>query len=657
MTFAAWIASGAEAPVVLCVLSIREQVRHWTADATPGVYWAAWPSLFGSVPGGCYREFTLAEASVSDSTGATVITTLTGVASVAQVGAGLDRAFLDAATDRIYVQVSDHGATPAALHPDLAIAMVLTFKLFMATEPVTFTTGRLYWPLLTGVLPAFRTERKDRFFGIATDVSGGLEIANADGLFDSRCRAWIWKSSRAAFAIGGRGMDESDFQALATLEITDAIPGDASVSLELKARTSVFEQDAIYLTISEAGDPWGLNDGYPRLGDGVSGLLRPYLLGSVTDLIPPLIDTRVSGGPWLVTQRYLISDGTIYVLEVRAVERGTNTETVLTEGLHWEYDDVVFSPGEHGAIIVNGTLYPAATYDIHVDVFSYDHAPTFGAIVLSLLRTAGVQDADLDLAAFAAADLAAPQVLGRWITEAVSVGDVIRRLEQSVLGRVFIDTAGRWTCRIWDPRTDVASMAVLPESDQVDWEPDAEGDSVFRGAICRYQYHPATQTWLEEGADHPETAVRYNVVEVVSVETDLQNAGDAEELAGRLQALGRQTPIRIDVGDLGLQSLALSVGDRLAVMKARGLTLAGTYDHEPLEIVALEKSLNPVGVHLTLEDLGGLGSRVREWADAGDPDWAAATVSERRTSLFWSGDDHRPDPADATSEDNGGIWW
>src|SRR6185436_14526180 len=87
-------------------------------------------------------------------------TTYTSRASAALVDANLGSYFHDTATNRLYV------STTTGASPETFALVGAWFTLFFSDVAVTFTDSRpLYWPIVTGNLPALTATLPDLLFG------------------------------------------------------------------------------------------------------------------------------------------------------------------------------------------------------------------------------------------------------------------------------------------------------------------------------------------------------------------------------------------------------------------------------------------------------------------------------------------------------------
>jgi hypothetical protein len=360
-------------------------------------------------------------------------TALTVRASSALVDANLGSYFHDTATNRLYV------STTTGVSPDTFALVGAWFTLFLTSTSVSLSGQPLYSPIITGGLPTLTSEMPDTLFGATISASGSLTLLNGDGLFDRLSKQYVWRNKVVTFKLGGGALAYSDFATIETLRINAIAVDDEHCDAAARGGREHPEQVAAAADVGR----WHLSGSpIPALPQmDIFGLSQPLVFGEV-DSCPMALGDRSAGvsDNWYAFDANAGLYGSCAFLAVYAVNRTTKVAS-LSPG---------FDYATSGAVVtVTNATYFYETYDIIANLFNVTTGvtPTFGAMALAILRISGESDANIDTAAFTAADAAAPQVLARYVGEPVIAADLMRELEQSVNGQVYKGSDGRWTCR------------------------------------------------------------------------------------------------------------------------------------------------------------------------------------------------------------------
>jgi protein involved in polysaccharide export with SLBB domain len=139
----------------------------------------------------------------------------------------------------------------------------------------------------------------------------------------------------------------------------------------------------------------------------------------------------------------------------------------------------------------------------------------------------------------------------------------------------------------------------------------------------RYGQAHYAGTWQVETTSLGEARYRLDAETTEPIETCLADEADAFVLAHRLQLIGSNLPIEIEIED-GPLLLTYSPGDKIRIQRDRGPSLTGSFD-QPMEIERISKSIADVAVQATVSNMRGLGPVVKRAAPDGTPDWASAS--------------------------------
>lgn len=587
--------------VVLAEVQIMEPLAVWTAagGGLTSTWYAAYSTQIATtiIGGGIYRRLDLVRQNA---------TALISRASAALVDANLGSYFHDTANSRIYV------STAAGTHPDLAALIGVWFTLFFSTRSVSFTDAQpVYAPLITGTLPTLKSEMPDPLFGSITSDTGELGLLNGDGLFDRLSRQYTWRNKKVTFKLGGAsGTAYSAFVTVATMLIN---------SLQVTDEVATLQLEQIGTLLNQSIPPRTFGDGFSHddAGEGVLGLSQPWVFGVPLDCPLPLIDKTVLEGEYQFID-LLLTDAVCVVNTVYAIDRASGVRTTLPQA---DYLDNTFS------VIVTNAAYNWATHDILADITAYT-TPTFATIVTSILTEMGVP---VDYINMTAVHDEAPQHLGVYLKEAQPAADVVRTLEQSVRGQIYIAADGGWRGRV--PSISAPADFTLTDEDFMSWEADSDLQAVLNEVRVQYDYrhHSGSASETSSSSD----AVRYGseTTDTHRVFTHLRNLSDATPLAGHLRFFAERPSARIRFEERGLILMEAQAGDVVAVTRDRAPNArTGRYDGHLLRLIQVEKSLGPETptVRGVLEDMGGQTDRIaRCMGAAEDVNWSAATDAQR----------------------------
>ena len=650
---AALIESGVADFVVLAEVQPMEPLATWTDALLGGLahaYYTTWPTQIATsiVPGGIYRRLDYVRQD-------TIV--LTARASAAIVDANPGSYFLDTATNRLYV------STTTGAHPDTFALIGAWFSMFFSSNSISFSDQPLYAPLVLGDLPTLTSEMPDSLFGATLSDSGNLSLLNADGLFDRLSRLYIWRNKLAFFKLGGQSLLYSQFSLINTLRINSIDVDDAVAVIKLESLGSILNKS---LPLRTWGDGTINSFGPVPIASGVLGTSQPLVFGRVeacpfvlasSDVIAAGLpgEGTVLSSVWLAYDFNSGPYGFCQITDVIAINRSTKFPTPLQVGL----DYVVAG----AAVTVLNLSYMDDTHDLigTLTNISFLAAPQFGAMAKAILELCGESTANIDDAAFAAANAAAPQILARYVASPIIAADLMRELEQSVNGQVYQGPDGRWTCRVLVPDIP-ASVVELSDVDFVSWEPedDENLESVLTEMRIRWGHQPLADAWYEASSSSDTTRYGSETNDTHRIDTWLTVADDATALANHLRFL-RSVPMMLTRAEQrGLGLMRSNAGDLVSVTRDRApQARTGRYDTHLLRIVKITKALGPdvPTVSVTLSDLDGQTDRVFRLVGSGSTmAWSTATASEKARYGFLGDTSRYIDPTDPVTRDCKALW-
>lgn len=661
--------------VVLADVQVRQSLRGWTSDGA-GAYYVPYdlythPTTIRT-DHGLYRGVD----SVLEN-----LTPLTLRASIAAVQANSGSYFYDSATGRIYVR------TAAAVNPDTISLMQAVFTVCASTHARNFVAGRHYAPMLDGnSIPSLHAEQSDFLSGLTIAPSGALSMQNADGFWDYPASAWNWMNGSVTIRIGGEALPLSEYQTLSTLLITqNPAAGDLAATLSLRSLNDALAaalpqhtyddlaDGSAMLTFPNAVAASELHGQYmPVIFGTVYGVpLQRLDIAGVTDAsytICSIGDPRVSpGGPrgsyeWIMT---------FDLLGGRRRNKATGAITELALGT--EIQKFSFSTTTGNVKVTNG--YSPDTYDFFADVnvqwlvndsaatvFGSVTSPTVGSLLLLLLVAAGIPLSQIDTAALATADAAAPEIRGVYIAGGtapqclVTTQDAVNRLRTFEL--IYVNTIGKWTCKVWDPSFAFTSLPILTDRDILSWTPnDNPSQPVASNVPVLSRVEPGTGRAVSTSASSLESVSALQQRRGFgAVSSPYVDSVDAATYAQRLLALAQQPPVEIDVV-VGPAFMTVSFGDKFRVMRARGPSTGTTGFDQVMEVISFTKNPASMTVDLRLSNMRGLGESVKRVAPAGTPDWGSATADQKRQYLYAVDDTLQRASAGDPASFRPGVWW
>jgi hypothetical protein len=637
----ALLASATPDFVVLAEVQPMEPLHTWTAagGGLTNTFYAAFSTQIATtvVAGGIYRRLDSVRQNA---------TALTVRASSALVDANLGSYFHDTATNRLYV------STTTGVSPDTFALVGAWFTLFLTSTSVSLSGQPLYSPIITGGLPTLTSEMPDTLFGATISASGSLSLLNGDGLFDRLSKQYVWRNKVVTFKLGGGALAYSDFATIETLRINAIAVDDEQATLQLEEVGNILNKS---LPLRTWGDGTYSGSPIPALPQmDIFGLSQPLVFGEV-DSCPMALGDRSAGvsDNWYAFDANAGLYGSCAFLAVYAVNRTTKVAVLLSPG---------FDYATSGAVVtVTNATYFYETYDIIANLFNVTTGvtPTFGAMALAILRISGESDANIDTAAFTAADAAAPQVLARYVGEPVIAADLMRELEQSVNGQVYKGSDGRWTCRLLTVDLP-ASIVELTEPDLVSWIPGEDLRTTLNEVRVRYRHQPLADEWLEASATDDAVLYGAETSDAHRIDTWLTTTAAASALAGHLRFLRGTPAMTIESEQRGLSLISSRVGDLVSVTRTRAPNArTGSYDGHLLRIVKIEKALGgdvPI-VKVWLNDLDGQTDRIfRLLPSASTLTWSTATAQEKARYGFLGDANRYLDATDPLTRDGKALY-
>jgi hypothetical protein len=645
--YATFVASQAPEVVVLVEPQPMEVLGSWTLDDAPsGTHYCTFASQIATnlIPGGLYRRLDVVRHNDVE---------LTAQTSVANVRANAASYYLDTSTNRLYVHLT------GGVSPNTVALVGAWFTLFFSMTRIDFSDQPLYHPRVAGELPAFMQERPDPLFGLTIADQGSVSLTNGDQLFERLVRMYVWRNKKVTFKLGGAGLAYSDFATVGTMRINTAQVDDELCTLQLETMGASLNRTLPTSTWGDGTFPFSgfLN---PLTEPGALGERKAILFGYVTN-VPMILADRSTAQFRYIDVDPVITSGPATVWAVYAVHRTTGAMTQLTGGQY-----IVTGNGFIVQILDTAT-FPLDTYDFRVDVSEWRSSGTCGKFAKLLLYWCGVRDGDIDATAFAACDGARNEAVGWVQREPVTAADLMRQLEQSVLGQVFVGADGRWTMRLFDPSAPPAWT--LADADFVTWQPTDDFASVLNEVRVQYLVDPATGDAVEAtssddtvkyGSETTDTHILTTVLRDIRFPFTTAPGTWYAALAQHLRWFKGVPPAFVEFEQRGLSLMTAMVGDLVAVTRARGpIARTGRCDGQLFILTRLEKHLGPDApfVRGVLCDMDGRADQIFRLAPASSAlVWSSAAESDKALYGFLADANRYIDTNDPLTKDGKALW-
>lgn len=658
---------------VLAEITPSYTLRGWTSAAPtyPTSYKIAMPAFVQTdvIVAGVYRRVVGLRQNGTDlldqmAFGATPILTALG-----QVESTAGSYAWDEVGGMLYVH------TTSGASPDTFTLYHAFVRFFVATEGVVPNDGGVlqdfstfHWPWMDGEAPRISQSVGDILSGIKSSEFGDLRLTNTHKFWNKLVASnslYNWKNKKVRLFVGGRrfyptstepndGMlQRAEYEALLSMLIDDVAADETECRFTLKPPPKLLDRT---LPIT----PFFSSD-YPNLGDGVQGTKKWIGYGRAV-IAPDLTDTSGLGV-------YTIADAAFQTLfavsAAYSVDSVTGVRTTLTLATDYTVNLTTCT-----LTIVNATYGWTTGGTIEVDVTGKpdggsSYLKTAGAILKDMLTTfLMVPTADIDTAAFAAADVENNAELSVWLKAPRSMTSIIGgsddglpSIEKSVMGTLIQTSAGLWTFYIWTPTYNAATALALRREDMAEFKPEPTIDLVVSTIYVNYRQNLSTDAWATEFATDLETQYKSETTDHIDVWTYLRDSSAAIVLAQRYMLIAGAISTEVAFTERAAITARSKPGDKVLVTYDPAPDASGAWSSKVFEILLIEKSFVPVlEISGRLGDLRGFGFNVGKWAGATAPNWATASAAEKIASGFWCDAASLIDPADTATRERS-IWW
>jgi hypothetical protein len=554
--------------------------------------------------------------------------------------AGLGGTYFNAATGTVYLRtLSASDALPSTF-----ASVTLEFNFFLSNRLADFVGGRYYDPRLTGVFPSVTAEQGQMLFGAISYPGGTLDVDNRDGFFDTFVNDWYWKNRRVKVFYGGPGLAREQYRQMFTMLIDDVQAGYEHLTFRLRALGNSLQTQVPQQTIGDYlfGEEIPTAP-YSAFSWRVTG---PNTVGSVsgvtsieTDAMSALVPYRagiVKGVPGILVYRtipdivgsgfpqysYLIGGSDIGVISnVRMIIKSTGVEIALVSMVDYVIQGPLLDVFREG--------FDPELHDIVVDCTNDYYV---GQVIRKLLESAGVNADEIDSKSFADFDELYPTRIGLYIREQTTVSALIDFVQKSTQCSVSYTQDGIWRLRQWLPS--VKDFENLPSLSQSNFKqlphPVLTPKTPFFEVVVQYGYMPYYDFYEETSRAKLAVIGTHKTIESYFHRTCLIDFEDADLIADRIQALQNAHPLTFEVEETGMVLFDQTVYDRFRLSLDRAPGSATGWDNAVVQILAIEKTLNPEGITLTLDNMHGIGAGVKLAA----PDYHSV-VMKHAPYAFW----------------------
>ena len=580
-------------------------------------------------------------------------TALTARANLADVQANAGSWYYDRAAKTMYVR-----ATTGA-DPDTFTVFQVVRRVRLSTADPRFTDQPLFYPFLSGNVPELKDSVEQALTAQQPLTAGVIAASNTTKIFDKISRTWRWRNRRVELRFGGDDLPYADYLFIGSLLMVDVSAGDSLCSWRLRTG-DIVDRGLPVMTWKQF---FGVKPGNTEtFADEVWYGYAPITIGNCRDVKLQYLHEYSPG----FSQTYGVGTSSIppTFTELRAVDKTTGQTTILQ-------NLVDYYVASAGGIRISQT-FPKETFDFYGDITTSSTWVTFADIATYVLElmgggnylTPGVYATErsfwFDGAAFEASKLHAPFALGLHVPggpyPSAMALKVLGELAESVNARIFIDTNGRVSCKVWDPTADHVNATTLRDENIAVWNPRTKLESIVKTVRIYYDRKYSEGTFRTTESTSAEAQHEQATNDSLTIRTYLTNADDAALIRERYAARLSQPTTVIEVTEGLARKMMRSVaGDPVIVWRNRAPSETGRYESERFEIIEIRKTYSPTPrVVMTLGDMQGLRYRTKRWAPetlvGAHATW---TLEEKRTYMAWSDDDGLIDG----SNEHAFVWW
>lgn len=635
--FDQWITWPEREEIILAELSPRYELTSFAATlGLLSTYSHDMPRFVGQqhVPGGVYRRVVGVRQNDIE---------LSLVSSSVEVNDNAGSWYWDEATGILYASLdpaSAGGPQGFGIVTALVTFYVGNVGVVLNEFDENFDSGRYYQPWIVGDLPTLVEEVEDVLTGAKAMPQGGIVMTNGHGFWHEIVATdglYTWKNKRVRILTGGRWLNNyvpyEQYQPLATMLVDDVASDEVTCQFMLRPMARLMDIELPVTPYFETS--------YPLLGEGVRGTKKSLVYGRVW-MVPDLTSVDPGG---VTGGTYTVADAafqTLYAVN-QVVATGGDQRFNLTEGQDYTVNLIACT------ITIINPLFTHETFTITAEVTGKaggvrGYLSTFGEIARDMLQTfAAIPDDQFDEASWERVKLQAPQELGVWIKETRSMSSIVGTsepglpsLERSVHGTVYQTRAGLWAARIWKPSYDANGMVRLRKEDLAEFLPQPKLEVVFTTTRVNYA-QVASGAWSVADFTDDRLRMLTDSRDRFELYTYLRNAGDAEVLARRYQAVTGAATLEVDFAERGVLMAKASAGDRILVTFSPAPVSGGACIDRPFEVVRFERAVSPrLTLRGRLADLHGIKNDVGRWMVDDAPPIDTADQTDIDTGAYWS---------------------
>ncbi len=403
-------------------------------------------------------------------------------------------------------------ATNQITNNDTIIAYFFVYLTnFLNEKDSIIYNQHIYRPLLLAdSIPDLTYEIKNLFEGNIVPAVGSLSIIPDEAIkFGSTI--WNLTNHKLQVKLGGEEFQYSDFANvfLGKIQDIELIPGERMNFQLQDIRTSMVRD----LPINKY---WKSN--YPNLESGAEGLPVPILYGEKKNIKPVCIDTT--------NHRYKISDHALYSIDkiYKDGEQLTSGYTLYPDQgeftLSFDPAQAIITCDAKGKKDGSGTLITNAS-DIILDIFK---------------TYLGFTEDDLDLASFSESKNLRTYEMSLYLSEPISAFEVIRTIEQSVIGYTMINADGKIGFYVY--KAEIPHDALqLYDVDFFDFQIFTDANSIYKEVNVHYNQDPITKDYEKVSKENTISKYKYKIEKSLNIYTYIKNQTEAQNLCDAIANL------------------------------------------------------------------------------------------------------------------------
>ena len=495
-------------------------------------------------------------------------TAYTEKTSIADVEATASSYYFDSQAGKVYIHTSD-GTNPSNF--TITISFVLYFTNKQSENNLLYSsTGYLYEPYLNNFsIPYISQEIKLLSSNIFRPDYGSLKIAKSSEWYNDE---YVFINKKIELFLGEDKFSLDDFEKIFVGFIDEYAVAEDIITFSIRdVRLIMYKQ-------MPPNKYWSSN--YPNLDERFEGAPIPIVYGQIDKAVPVCIDTTIN--------KFKLADHEIMSIDAVYINGEETTD--------------------YTADLTNGEFTITATIDYEIDKIEVDFKGkkdnsdnlinNASDILVDLLKTyLGLTDDDLDLDSFATAKAGRTQELALHIGIEESLFEIIRRIEQSVLGYLIVNTIGTVGFYIYSAEIPV-DIPVL--NNDIKNFLNVKDDEVYYKVTLLYD-RDSEGLFKKIEATNNDVKYKYNKEETITIETYLKDKTEAKNILSSYKDFFQAPLNKVKFGSVDNRLYNLKPSDKI-IINGKG------FENKTFRILSITKDFanNQIQIN-AVDDLQSIG--------------------------------------------------